>query len=131
MLISALISPTGSPAAIYRATLAGEFELVVCPHLLNELLEVLGRAKIRRYVPPDEAAAFAVAVRRVGLLLPDPPITSGVTPDPDDDYLVALAGDAGAHVIVSGDRRLVELKTVPPIVTPTTFMRELRAEGRS
>ncbi len=131
VLISALLSPSGTPAALYLAALAGEFELVVCPQLLNELLEVLGREKVRRYVRPEEAAAFAVAVRRVGLFLPDPEIEPGATPDPDDDYLVALARAAGAHVIVSGDRRLVELEGVsPPIVAPAEFGRRLRARNR-
>jgi putative PIN family toxin of toxin-antitoxin system len=132
VLVSALLSPSGTPAALYLAAVAGEFELVVCPHLLNELLEVLGREKLRRYVRPDEAAAFAVAVRRVGMLLPDPEIEPGLTPDPDDDYLVSLARAAGAHTIVSGDRRLVELKAVSPqIVTPARFLALLRTQAGS
>jgi putative PIN family toxin of toxin-antitoxin system len=132
VLVSALLSPSGTPAALYLAAMTGEFELVVCPHLLNELLEVLGREKLRRYVLPEEAAAFAVALRRVGRFQPDPEIEPGVTPDPDDDYLVALARAAGAHAIVSGDRRLVELKGVSPrIVTPARFLLRLRAQARS
>jgi putative PIN family toxin of toxin-antitoxin system len=131
VLVSALLSPSGTPAALYLAAVTGEFELVVCPHLLNELLEVLGRRKLRKYVRPEEAAAFAVALRRVGSFLPDPEIERGVTPDPDDDYLVALGRAAGAHAIVSGDRRLVELEGVlPQIVTPAGFLRRLRARER-
>jgi putative PIN family toxin of toxin-antitoxin system len=108
--------------------LAGEFALVVCPHLLNELLEVLAREKLRKYVRPEEAAAFAIAVRRVSVFLPDPEIEHGVTPDPDDDYLVALARAAGAHAIVSGDRQLVEFRGLSPrIVTPAQFLRRLQA----
>jgi putative PIN family toxin of toxin-antitoxin system len=131
VLVSALLSPSGTPAAVYLAAVDGQFEIVVCPHLLNELLEVLGRERLRRYVRPEEAAAFAVALRRVGRFQPDPDVERGVTPDPDDDYLVALARAAGAHAIVSGDRRLVELKDVTPrIVTPARFLNWLRAQER-
>jgi putative PIN family toxin of toxin-antitoxin system len=132
VLISALLSPSGTPAALYLAAVEGQFELVACPHLLNELLDMLGREKLRKYVYPEEAAAFAVAVRRVGRFLADPEIERGVTPDPDDDYLVALARAAGAHVLVTGDRRLVELEAVTPrILTPARFLALLRTQAGS
>ncbi len=47
----------------------------------------------------------------------------GLTADPDDDYLVALARAAGADYLVSGDRHLLELTDPePPVLTPREFL---------
>ena len=46
-----------------------------------------------------------------------PPVRS---PDPADDYLIAVA--AGAHaVLVSGDRHLLDLAGKAPIFAPADF----------
>jgi len=48
----------------------------------------------------------------------DPPAAS---PDPDDDYLIALARVSGADYLVSGDRHLLDLeKADPPVLTHAT-----------
>ena len=53
-------------------------------------------------------------------------VTAGLTPDPGDDYLVALARAAKVHVLVSGDPHLSELKQArPPVLTPRAFLRRL------
>ena len=49
--------------------------------------------------------------------------------DPSDDYLVALARDARADAIVSGDADLLALEAAaPPILTPRAFVEELSRE---
>jgi uncharacterized protein len=48
--VSALIKPSGAPAAVVNAFVAGHFQLVVSQPLIDELLEVLARPRIgRRY----------------------------------------------------------------------------------
>jgi predicted nucleic acid-binding protein len=65
-------------------------------------------------------------IRRLSSIQPDPEITVGVTPDPGDDYLVALARAAKAHFLISGDPHLTELKQAhPPVLTPRAFLRRL------
>lgn len=50
-----------------------------------------------------------------------------LTPDPGDDYLVALAQKADAQCIVSGDAHLTRLTDPsPPVPTPPEFL-----EGRT
>jgi predicted nucleic acid-binding protein len=52
-------------------------------------------------------------------MLPDPVDAPRVVRDPDDDYVVALAKDAGAEPIVSGDRDLLdEPRLDPPVLDP-------------
>ena len=101
----------------------GEFEMIVSPHLLEELSVVVLRPRIRRHVLPNDSQGFVELLRIVGPVKPDPPASPGLTPDPGDDYLVALARDAGAECIVSGDPHLTRLTDPePPILTPRAFL---------
>jgi len=119
VLVGALITPEGHPATLWRAVLAEEIAIVVCPQLLAELGGVLERPKFRRYVTLDEARAFVAEVARCGDRLPDPTAPRRASRDPNDDYLVALAKSAGVRALVSGDRDLTEMPDAdPPVLTP-------------
>lgn len=84
VLIAALISPRGAPAALYRALTRGTFELVTSPQLLAEMNRVLARAKFRRYTSVEEARAFVTVIERLAVRVDDPPPTAGLTADPAD-----------------------------------------------
>ena len=61
------------------------------------------------------------SLRRVLAAAPavDDPVAVSVSRDPKDDYLIALARQAGADCIVSGDADLSVLDDlVPPVRTP-------------
>ncbi len=65
---------------------------------------------------PAGAPAELVEIWRDG-------VAPGLTPDPKDDYLVALARSAAAHFLVSGDPHLTELVNPrPPVLTPRAFL---------
>jgi len=90
---------------------------------MRELEQVLLRPRFRRWVPEDDVAEFVQAIRTQADFEPDPPWIESISSDPADDYLVALAISAGAHVLVSGDRDLTELKEIrPPVRTPREFL---------
>lgn len=126
VLVSALISPRAAPADLWREWRHGTLELIVSPLLLNELNETLQRAKFRRYHSEDDARAFVEYLRVHAEFHADPAVPVGVTPDPDDDYLVGLARAARADVLVSGDRHLTELPNPdPPVLTPRAFADQL------
>src|SRR4051794_31637618 len=57
VLVSALITPTGRPAKLLLSARAGSFDLIVSPHLLDELA-VLRREKFRRYIDLDGVIAY-------------------------------------------------------------------------
>lgn len=52
---------------------------------------------------------------------------TGISRDPDDDTILALAAIGRADAIISGDRDLLELVTYEgiPILTPAQFMQRL------
>ena len=128
VLIAGLITPRGVPSDIIRAWKQGAFELVVSPFLLDELTETLLRPKVRRWVSENDAIAFVEVLRLSAVVSNDPTEIERVSRDPNDDYLIAVAREARAHVLVSGDgdlRSIVGNK--PPIVTPSSFLKSIPA----
>lgn len=126
VLVSALITPNGHPATLWRAVVGGRIELVTCPHLLAELAEVVGRPKFGRYVSTDDASAFVDEVARRSQPLPDPVDIAPTSRDSDDDYLVALAAAAKVRALVSGDRDLTEMgPTGTAVLTPAQAVAQL------
>lgn len=122
VLVSALITPTGTPAKLLAATRSGSFELIVSPLLLDELRSVLRREKFRRYVNLDVVDQYVGLLRRDAAMANDPAEPPPIRcVDPDDDYLIALAHRHGA-ALVSGDGHLLELAGEIPIFTPSEFL---------
>ncbi|MDO8880194.1 MAG: putative toxin-antitoxin system toxin component, PIN family [Coriobacteriia bacterium] len=120
--VAALLSRDGSPARLIRALGEGLFDAVVCPRLLDELLGVLRRPKIASRLEDLVAEDFVDWLGRVAISVPDPASIRQVSPDPDDDHLIALALIGRAEVIVSGDAHLLGLTgTTPRTLSPATF----------
>ena len=124
VLISALLSPRGAPARLYLLWLGGEFELVVCPHLLEELEGVIRRPKFHDLVTPNAVEEFVDVIRRGAITVENPVIAEAVTRDPGDDYLVALAQAANVDHLVSGDKDLTSLAATvsPPVLSTAAFL---------
>ena len=126
VIISALLS-TGTTAAVLDAWLDRQaFDPIVCPLLLAELEEVLSRPKFGS-LRQDIVAALLERLRTEGELTEDPDVRAGVTADPGDDYLVALARHAGADCLVSGDPDLTALRLDDlEVLAPAEFLARLR-----
>lgn len=130
VLVSAVLSPRGTPAAIVRRWRAGEFELIVSPSLLDELERVLDYPKLRTRIEPEEAQELLTLLRDEADVREDPDEDPPVQPtDPDDAYLVSLAYVAQA-VIVTGDRGLLALTGKVPIYAPADFLAIIESGDR-
>lgn len=123
VLISALLSPTGAPAALVSRWLAGQFELVVSPLLLAELARALSYPRLRSRIAGDDGKAFIDLLRRTATMTDDPPVPVRRSRDPGDDYLLAL-GAASAAVVVTGDVDVLAL-TDSPTRSPRAFLDDL------
>jgi putative PIN family toxin of toxin-antitoxin system len=128
VLVSAVLSARGAPAEIVRRNREGAFELITSDLLIAELVRTLAYPKIRKRIPVEKALAYVSWVRDHGTNAEDPsgplPVHS---PDPGDDYLLALAIDRRA-LLVTGDQHLLGLSDDLPIVTPAAFMHRLKRQ---
>ncbi len=128
ILIAALLSRSGAPGQIVARWVAGEFDLVVSALLLAELKRALAYPKLLARISPEEAAEFISVLAHDGILAPDPSTPAERSPDPDDDYLLALA-ESVRGVLVSGDRHLLGLTGGFPIQTARAFLETLEQES--
>ncbi|MFD3006480.1 putative toxin-antitoxin system toxin component, PIN family [Thermus tengchongensis] len=130
VLVAALLSSQGAPAQLVRLLVKGRFQLVLSPKLLEETERVLKRPKFRDHVNLEEVQDYLAFLVRWGELVPDPPESPGLCPDPGDDYVVALARASRARVLVSGDGHLLGLShPEPPVLTPRAFLELLESLG--
>jgi uncharacterized protein len=103
------------------------FVMVLSPHLLAELGEVLERPKFERWAGDDRGAAYVAAFAAQSEHHADPQDDAGGhVRDADDDYLVALARATKADMIVSLDRDLLDAQLDGLAVTdPVRFLASL------
>lgn len=130
VLVSGLLTPSGSCARILSAVTDGRVDIVVCDTLLHEVHDVLSRPKIVRYLDRDTPADFTLWLARFATVRPDPAPAPAETADPKDDYLVALARENSVTLLVSGDTHLLGVASVSPrVISPAAFDRLLEELG--
>ena len=103
VLVSALLSSAGPPGQLLSAVKRGDLALVTSEYQLDELREVLGREKLRRYIRPDEARDLIDNLETTGSLVRELP-ECDLSPDPADNPIPATAIAGNADLIVSGDK---------------------------
>ena len=103
ILVSALITKGTPPDQLYQAWLRNEIELVTSTAQIDEVLNVLARPRLQKYIDSDEAAQVVAVIHQRATVLNEVPVTRR-SPDPKDDPIlaIAVAGDVG--LVVSGDR---------------------------
>ena len=127
VIISSLLSSSGAPAQVVHAWLQGEFDLIVSPLLLSELERALGYPKLRRRIESADALLVLAWLAEFAEVAEDPDSLPSIrSPDPADDYLLALAEHEGA-ALVSGDGHLLGIRGDLPIFAATAFLEFLRS----
>ena len=112
ILIAALITSGTPPDAIYRAWRKKRFELISSEWQLEEFRRVSRYPKLRTYLKSADAGNLVNGSRREATVLSQLP-TVDLSPDPDDNPVLAMALAAHADILVTGDRRdLLALGTV-------------------
>jgi hypothetical protein len=132
VVISALISPRGAPAQIYRAWQDSRFTYVSSPPLLDELARALSYPRVRKYLAwtGEERGEFIEALAYTAKLVVPSIQLKVIDEDPDDDRVLEAAVAAGASHIVTGDRHLLDLESYEgiEIVSPARFLAYLSLE---
>jgi hypothetical protein len=103
ILISALIAPSGNPAAIYNAWERGKFTLLSCAEHLEELRATLEKPRVAMLIKPYNAGRLINQIKRLAELVSHLPRVER-SPDPADDYLLALTEAGRADYLVTGDK---------------------------
>jgi hypothetical protein len=125
VLVSGVIA-SGYSASIVDAARREEIKLVTSAHLLEEFSVVISRRHIARKYPQAAKNADVLLdfVRAFAILTTGIPSEDSLSPDRDDDFVLACALDGNADCIVSGDPHLLNLRTYKgiPILTPKEFV---------
>jgi uncharacterized protein len=125
VLVAAAITDGVSARLLDHWLTIRSFEIVVCPMLIAELRDVLGRAKFRRWLTEQGAALLIQRLEQEAESWRDPVEIPKSTPDPKDDYLVALYRDADADALITGDADFAGLAGELVVMTPAELLARL------
>jgi putative PIN family toxin of toxin-antitoxin system len=104
----------------------GTYELLLSRAIITEL----GRILRKRYGRSDADVKLRMQeLIHNSTFIELKRIPRAVTTDPDDDHILACAIESKAHLIVTGDKDLLRLKSYEgvSIIRPTDFVHTLQA----
>ncbi len=104
VLIAALITRDTPPDALYRAWRDGAFTLVTSELQLEEFRAVTRRESVRLRLHPAEAGRMVNDLRSLAVIA-EPLERLDISPDPYDNFLLAMAQASRADALVTGDKR--------------------------
>lgn len=130
VFVRAVIRPQGTVGPVILRLRAGAYRLITSQPILEELVDVLARPRIRRKYGVTEAMV-AILLDLIALrgLEVRPERAIRACRDPDDDIFLEAAVAGGADFLVTGDGDLLDLdpfETVR-IVRPAEFLERLSA----
>lgn len=122
VLISGLFSTTSTPALAVEKAIT-KAQLLATTDTLRELIETVLQPKFDRYVSSERREAL---LQRVASLVEIIEVLQTVraSRDPKDDKFLEAAVNGRAHVLVTGDRDLLDLNPFRriAIVTPAGYL---------
>lgn len=124
IVISAMMFPTSVPGqALRKAIRSGT--VVVSAQSMDELAHTVLNPKFDRYVPLALRQAFLQEFDLATLMVSISSVISECR-DPKDDHILALAMDASAKAIITGDRDLLVMHPFKgvDILTPADFIKD-------
>jgi len=135
ILVRAVIKPSGTVGPVLLRLRHGDYTLLYAQSLLEELIDVLNRPRIRdKYGLTDQdiQAVVSLILLRGEAVAPPESEEGRITAcrDPKDDKFLEVAVAGRADVIVSGDQDLLVLHPFAgiPILPPAAFLQMLDAE---
>jgi uncharacterized protein len=125
VLLSALISPHGSPHKIYSAWRDRRFELITSAEQLDEIRRASRYPKFKAILQPHLVGAMVNNMQRAIMVERLPEVEE--IADPFDAFLVGMAKAGHADYLVTGDQRAGLFEQIhigsTRIVTPADFCR--------
>ena len=145
VFVSSPLIKEGLPAQALDAWRDRRYLLVSSPAIISELQATLSYSRIRRKyaITGQDVAGLCALLESDALLVsgdapvagavPEDPVSGAVPEDPAGERVLACALDAGADLIVSGDRHLLDLDSFQgiPTLTVRAFLERLEEEEPS
>jgi len=103
ILVSALIAPSGNPAAIVDAWLDGKFTLLTSGAQADELRATLSKPNLAALIKPHRAGRLVNQIKKLAEDVGALPSVER-SPDPKDDFLLAMCEAGQADYLVTGDQ---------------------------
>jgi len=103
IIVSGLIAPAGKPAAIINAWLDGKFTLLTCAMHIDEIRSTLNKPRVAELVKPYKAGRLVNQIKKFAEDIDLLPRVER-SPDPTDDFLLALSEGGKADYLVTGDK---------------------------
>ncbi len=129
LLVSAILTPQGTPAFILEHALKGTFTLIVSHGIIKEIRRVFQYPKLikllkRNKITSQEIDGFIEKMLKVAVITPGQVRIREIQDDPPDNRFLECAVEGQADFIISGDHHLKNLEVFQGIriVDPATFV---------
>lgn len=131
VLLSALMSRSSLPAQILALWRNRKVAVLTAAEQIDEIIRVTRYPKIRARLAPALAGRLVNQLRDVAIVVEKLPAVDR-SPDPGDNFLLALAQAGEAQFLVTGDKQLLGLKThkATRIVTPSSLLEALKIKEK-
>jgi putative PIN family toxin of toxin-antitoxin system len=103
VLVSALLMESSPPGQLITHWRQGRLTLLTAAPQLDELMRVTRYPKIRARLKPAQAGRLINELREIAVVMERLPSVD-VSPDPYDNYLLAIASGGEADYLVTGDK---------------------------
>lgn len=131
VLASGFVRPHGAPGALLGAWRAEAFDLVVSDHILSEVTRTLDKPYFAQRLTTSRRTANIALLRSDATITPLTVPVRGVATHPEDDRVLATAVSAQADYLVTGDHKLLQLRSYEGvgILSPRDFLNLLLTGG--
>jgi uncharacterized protein len=121
---------SSAPGWILRTWRQGYFELVSSRHILTELERAFQAPYFRQRLAAEQVAGALLLLRREAIFTETNTQIHGVATHPEDDLILAAAVSAKAEYLITGDKKLQELRTCEGVtmVSPREFLDILHSQ---
>lgn len=127
VIVSAAIKPVSIPAFVVSAGVAQKFLICYSDEIIDEYKEMLARGKF--LLPKKAVEALIMDIEQAGeKFMPKKKLS--ICSDPEDNKFLECAEKAGAHYLVTGNKRHFPTSYgVTKVVTPRQFITILISAG--
>lgn len=130
IIVSMALAKGGTMQELRQRWREGKFTVIGSSQLLEEVKEVLDYPRLSALLTPEAKRTTIAELETLPelVVLEEPfPV---FTPDEDDSYLLAMVRDGDADCLVTGDKKLLNLRRFEgkPILTAAQFVELLEEE---